>query len=96
MFQVAPDPNLRHVHFSSPAQLTDSESEDDSPSVIMCAGGSQKIYSSPPKPLVNNYIPINDCNQNKNSNNNNSEIDLTHKPKSVIKDSYMAKPKNKN
>ena len=62
----------------------------------MCAEGIIEFSITPTKPLVNNYIPINDCNQNENSNNNKSEIDPTHKPKSVKKDSNMDIPRNKN
>ena len=70
VFEVDPEPKLRHVHFPSPERLTDSESEDESPSIIMCAEDIMEISPSPQKPLENHYIPI-DQNQN---NNNNSRV----------------------
>ena len=83
VFEVDPDPKLRHVHFPSPERLTDSKSEDESPSIIMRAEDIMEISSSPQKPLENHYIPI-DQNQN---NNNNSRSEPTPEHKLVNKDS---------
>ena len=97
VFQVAPDPSLRHVQFASPERLTDSEYEDDSPSVIIYVEDIMEISSSLPKPLVNNYIPIRDQNENNNKNSEvkNIEIKPTPNLQSVNKDSDMDTPGNK-
>ena len=107
VFEVDPDPKLRHVHFPSPERLTDSESEDESPSIIMCAEDIMEISSSPQKPLENHYIPLD---QNENNNNNSkvknsrsepnqvktSEIESTHEINLVNKDSDKDTHGNKN
>ena len=80
VFQVAPDPSLRHVQFASPEQLTDSEYEDDSPSVIIYVEDIMEISSSLPKPLVNNYIPIRDQNENNNKNSEVKNIEIKPTP----------------
>ena len=88
VFEVDPDPKLRHVHFPSPERLTDSESEDESTSIIMRAEDIMEISSSPQKPLENHYIPI-DQNQNNNNNSRvkNSRSEPTHEHKLANKDS---------
>ena len=97
VFEVDPDPKLRHVHFPSPERLTDSESEDESPSIIMRAEDIMEISSSPQKPLENHYIPI-DQNQNKNEPKQvkTSEIESTHEINLVNKDSDKDTHGNKN
>ena len=97
VFEVDPDPKLRHVHFPSPERLTDSESEDESPSIIMRAEDIMEISSSPQKPLENHYIPI-DQNQNNNNNSRvkNSRSEPTHEHKLANKDSDKDTHGNKN
>ena len=97
VFEVDPDPKLRHVHFPSPERLTDSESEDESPSIIMRAEDIMEISSSPQKPLENHYIPI-DQNQNNNNNSRvkNSRSEPTHEINLVNKDSDKDTHGNKN
>ena len=97
VFEVDPDPKLRHVHFPSPERLTDSKSEDESPSIIMCAEDIMEISPSPQKPLENHYIPI-DQNQNNNNNSRvkNSRSEPTHEHKLVNKDSDKDTHGNKN
>ena len=97
VFEVDPDPKLRHVHFPSPERLTDSESEDESPSIIMRAEDIMEISSSPQKPLENHYIPI-DQNQNNNNNSRvkNSRSESTHEINLVNKDGDKDTHGNKN
>ena len=97
VFEVDPDPKLRHVHFPSPERLTDSESEDESPSIIMRAEDIMEISSSPQIPLENHYIPI-DQNQNNNNNSRvkNSRSEPTHEINLVNKDSDKDTRGNKN
>ena len=73
------------------------EYEDDSPSVIICGEDIMELSSSLPKPLVNNYIPIRDQNENNNKNSEvkNIEIKPTPNLQSVNKDSDMDTPGNK-
>ena len=56
-----------------------------------------ELSSSLPKPLVNNYIPIRDQNENNNKNSEvkNIEIKPTPNLQSVNKDSDMDTPGNK-